>query len=211
MTTTLYLIRHGETDANAAGVWQGSTDSPLNERGMAQARALAQRIAREQLPIHVIYSSPLRRAQQTAAFVAEALGGTHIIADPGLAEFHLGEWEGLTYDQLKDEKHLWELMADDPDFAPPGGESPRAFAMRLLHSFQTIMQTHSGESVAIVGHGGAIATALSLILDQSGDTWRQYQVLNASLSKLVLDPDPRLALLSDVSHLKEIGNLGEWQ
>ena len=209
--TILYLIRHGETNANAAGVWQGSTDSPLNERGMAQARALAHRMAREQIPIHVIYSSPLRRARQTAEFIAEALGGVDIVNDPNLAEFHLGEWEGLTYEQLKDEKRLWELMAADPDFAPPGGESPRTFALRLLHSFQTIAQAHAGETVAVVGHGGAIATALSLILDQSGDTWRQYQVLNASLSKLVLDPDPRLAFLSDVSHLKEIGNLGEWQ
>ena len=211
MRTTFYLIRHGETDANVAGVWQGSTDSPLNERGMAQAQALAQRIAREQLPIRVIYSSPLQRARRTAELVAQALDGVPVILDPGLAEYHLGVWEGLTYEQLKDEKRLWELMAEDPDFAPPGGESPRQFAMRLLNSFQKILEAHQGETVAVVGHGGALATALSMLLDQSGDTWREYQMLNASLSKLVFDPAPRLEFFSDVSHLKEIGNLGEWE
>lgn len=210
MTTILYLIRHGETDANAAGVWQGSTDSPLNERGIAQARALAQRIAREQLPIRAIYTSPLRRARQTAEFIAQALDNARVITDPGLAEFHLGEWEGLTYEELRDEKRLWEQM-DDPDFSPPGGESPRAFAMRLLSSFQTILQTHPGETVAVVGHGGAMATLLSLILDGSGATWREYQMLNASLTRLEFDPDPRLVFFSDISHLESIGNLGEWQ
>lgn len=211
MPTTLYLMRHGETDANVAGVWQGSTDSPLNQRGLAQARALAQRIAREQLPISIIYSSPLRRARQTADAVSLALSDVPVILDPGLAEYHLGDWEGLTYEQLKDEKRLWARMAEDPDFTPPGGESPRQFAMRLLHSFQTITQKHAGETVAVVGHGGALATALSMLIDHSGDTWRQYQMLNASLSKLVFDPAPHLEFFSDTSHLQDIGNLGEWQ
>jgi len=211
MPTTLYLVRHGETDANVSGVWQGSTDSPLNARGQTQARALARRIAREQLPISLIYSSPLRRARQTAEFIAEALDAFPIVLDSGLAEYHLGEWEGLTYEQLKDEKHLWDRMAEDPDFMPPGGESPRQFATRLLNSIQTIVDQNAGETVAVVGHGGALATALSMILDQNGAAWRQYQMLNASLSKLVFDPDPRLEFFSDISHLQDIGNLGEWQ
>ena len=211
MTTTLYLIRHGETDANVEGVWQGSTDSPLNERGLAQARALARRLAQEQLPISVIYSSPLRRARQTAEIIAETLDDIPIIFDPGLAEYHLGDWEGLTYEQLQKEKRLWDRIAEDSDFSPPQGESPRQFAMRLLNSFQTIVQDNQGKTVAVVGHGGALATALSLILDQDGSAWRRYQKLNASLSKLVYNPAPRLVFLSDISHLEEIGNLGEWQ
>jgi len=210
-TTTLYLIRHGETDANAAGVWQGSTDSSLNSRGLAQARALARRIARAQLPISVIYSSPLRRARQTAEAIAAALDDIPIVLDAGLAEYRLGEWEGLTYEQLQKEKRLWDHIAEDPDFSPPQGESPRQFALRLLNSFQTIVRENQGKTVAVVGHGGALATALSLILDQDGSTWKQYQTLNASLSKLTYDPAPRLVFLSDVAHLDEIGQLGEWQ
>ena len=211
MHTTLYLVRHGETDANVSGIWQGSTDSPLNERGLAQARALARRVAREQLPISVIYSSPLRRARQTAEMVAKALGDLPIILDSGLAEYHLGEWEGLSYQQLKDDKRLWARMAENPDFIPPGGESARQFATRLLTSFQTIIRQNAGERVMVVGHGGALATAISMLLHQDGLHWRQYQMLNASLSKLVFDPAPRLESFSDVSHLEKIGNLGKWQ
>ena len=211
MPTTLYLIRHGETDANVAGVWQGSTDSPLNARGEAQARALARRLADEALPITAIYTSPLQRARQTAENIARALGDVPVIPDPGLAEFHLGEWEGLSYEQLRDEKRLWARMAEDPDFAPPGGESPRAFAIRLLNSIQTIAQKHAGESVAVVGHGGAMATVLSLLIDQDGGRWREYLMHNASLTELVFDPEPRLVTFSDIAHLKDVGNLDKWQ
>jgi broad specificity phosphatase PhoE len=209
--TTLYLIRHGETDANVSGIWQGSTDSPLNARGLAQARAIAQRVAREQLPIQHIYSSPLQRARHTAEYIAQALGDVPITLDAGLAEFHLGQWEGLSYAELNDEKRLWARMDEDPDFAPPGGESPRQFAMRLLHSFQTILQKHEGETVAVVGHGGALATVLALIVEQDASLWRAYQMLNTALSKLVFDPKPRLVYFSDISHLDAIGNLQKWK
>ncbi len=211
MKTTLYLIRHGETDANVAGMWQGSTDSPLNARGVAQARALARRLVAEKLPIAVIYSSPLQRAQQTASILAQALGHVPIILDPGLAEFHLGEWEGLSYETLRNEKQLWKKMAEDPDFAPPGGESARAFAMRLLNSIQNIVEKHAHEQVAVVGHGGAMATLLSMLIDQDGSRWRDYLMHNASLTKLEFDPTPKLIFFSDIAHLDEVGNLGEWR
>ena len=209
--TMLYLIRHGETDANVAGIWQGSTDSPLNARGEMQAQALARRLANEGLDLAAIYTSPLQRAYQTARIIAQALGDVPVIPDPRLEEYHLGQWEGLSYEALRDEKRLWERMAQDPDFAPPGGESPRQFATRLLQSFQTILKKHAGEQVAVVGHGGAMATVLALLLHQDGSRWTDYRMLNASLSKLVLDPEPRLVFFSDVSHLADIGSLEQWR
>ena len=209
--TILYLIRHGETDANVAGAWQGATDSPLNPRGEAQARALARRLAKEGHPITAIYTSPLQRARQTAEIIAQALGIPSVIPDPGLAEYHLGEWEGLSYDELRDEKRLWERMAEDPDFAPPGGESPRQFAMRLLNSIQTIVARHPGEQVAVVGHGGAMATVLALLIDRDGGRWQEYLVHNASLTEVVFDPEPRLVTFSDIAHLKHVGNLDKWR
>ncbi len=209
--TILYLIRHGETDANVAGVWQGSTDSPLNARGVAQAQALARRLVADALPITVIYTSPLQRAYQTASILAQTLGDVPVIPEPDLAEFHLGEWEGLSYEQLRDEKQLWRRMGEDPDFAPPGGESARAFATRLLANIQTMAARHAGESVAVVGHGGAMATVLSLLIDRDGSRWQDYLAQNASLSKLVFDPEPRLVFFSDVTHLQDVGKLDEWQ
>ncbi|HHB89841.1 MAG TPA: histidine phosphatase family protein [Anaerolineae bacterium] len=211
MMTTLYLIRHGETDANVAGEWQGSTDSPLNARGVVQAQALAQRLAVEQFPIAIIYTSPLQRARQTADIIAQALGNIPIIPDPNLAEFHLGKWEGLSYKQLRDEKQLWKRMREDPDFSPPGGESPRAFAMRLLNSIQTIIQKHPGEHVAVVGHGGAMATLLALLINRDGSRWSDYLMPNASLTQLVFDPEPRLISFADITHLEDVGNLKTWR
>ncbi len=129
-TTTLFLIRHGETAANASGTWQGATNSDLNERGLIQAQAIARRLAGDDIQIDAMYSSPLGRATQTAGFIAEAVGDPPLELDSNLAEFNLGDWEGLTYDDLRHEKQLWAKMDADPNFRPPGGESAMEFAMR---------------------------------------------------------------------------------
>ncbi|MCW5857896.1 MAG: histidine phosphatase family protein, partial [Caldilineales bacterium] len=96
----MLVVRHGETAANVSGAWQGSTDSPLTERGRLQAELLAQRLAAEGRAVAAIHTSPLGRARQTAEILAARLGHPSILPDPGLAEFHLGEWEGLSYDAL---------------------------------------------------------------------------------------------------------------
>ncbi|HEY52843.1 MAG TPA: histidine phosphatase family protein [Caldilineae bacterium] len=208
--TTLLLVRHGETDANVSGVWQGSTNSALNARGQVQARAIAARLAANNPPLVAIYSSPLDRAAQTAKIIAQAVGNPPLEFTPALAEFDLGEWEGLTYEQLRHEKRLWEKMNVDPNFAPPGGESAVEFAMRLVRSFQAIAARHQGQTVLIVSHGGAISTALAMIIDQDGTRWTSYQMANCALSELAFDPAPRLVRLNDIEHIDGIGALGEW-
>jgi broad specificity phosphatase PhoE len=207
---TLLLVRHGETAGNAAGVWQGSTNSTLNARGEAQARAVAARLAADGLNIAAIYSSPLGRAAQTAKTIAQAVGNPPLELTPALAEFDLGEWEGLTYEQLRHEKHLWDLMGEDPNFAPPGGESAVEFATRLVLAIQSIAARHQGQTVLIVSHGGAISTALAVIVDQDGTRWTSYQMANCALAELVFDPAPRLVRLNDTEHLERIGTIGEW-
>ena len=208
--TTLLLVRHGETAANVAGTWQGSTNTPLNERGLAQAHALASRLADEAPDIVAIYSSPLGRATQTAEIIAQKLGELPVQTDPALAEFNLGDWEGLTYEALRSEKRLWERMAEDFNFAPPNGESAVEFAMRLLNVFQTIAARHPGEKVAVVSHGGAIATALAMLIEQDGSRWGAYQMANCGLSELVFDPEPHLVRLNATEHLVTTGRLGDW-
>lgn len=210
-TTTLLLVRHGETNANASGTWQGSTDSPLNQRGRAQAEALAQWLASENHAITAIYSSPLSRARQTAEIIAAQVGNQAIKLESGLQEFNLGDWEGLTYDELRFEKRLWDRMRDDPTFTPPGGESAWTFATRLLYSIRSIAANHPGETVIVVSHGGAIATALALIVTGDGQTWPDYQMLNCALSELVFDPEPSLKRLNVREHLQGVGALTEWQ
>ena len=208
--TTLLLVRHGETDANVTGIWQGSTDGILNRRGEVQAHAIATRLAADNPGIVAIYSSPLSRAVRTAEIISQEVGNPPLERTPTLAEFNLGEWEGLTYEQLRHEKRLWELMNADPTFAPPGGESAVEFATRLVHAFQSIAGRHQGQTVLIVSHGGAIATALSMLIEQDGTRWTSYQMANCALSELTFDPAPRLVRLNDTEHLDGIGTIGEW-
>lgn len=208
--TTLLLVRHGETAANVTGVWQGSTDGVLNSRGEIQAHAIATRLAADNPGIVAIYSSPLSRAARTAEIISQEVGNPPLELTPALAEFDLGEWEGLTYEQLRHENRLWDLMKADPTFTPPGGESAVEFAMRLVQGFQSIAGRHPGQTVLIVSHGGAISTALAMLIDQDGTLWISYQMANCALSELTFDPAPHLLRLNDTEHLNDIGSLGDW-
>lgn len=209
--TTLLLIRHGETDANRSGIWQGASDSPLNDRGLAQAQAVAQRLQTEARPLSAIYTSPLQRARQTAQAIAAQIKLDNIQITPELAEFNLGEWEGLSYEALRHEKRLWDRMNEDPNFAPPGGESAVQFATRLISTLRTIAQTHAGEQVVVISHGGAIATALAMLLEQNGRNWPKYQMANCGLSELRFAPQPQLIRFNEIEHLQGIGNLKNWR
>ena len=91
--TTLLLARHGETEWNREGRWQGWADPPLNETGREQARALREQL--RETPFDAVYSSDLRRAHETAEIVA-APHGVPVIADEGLREIDVGSWSGLT-------------------------------------------------------------------------------------------------------------------
>ena len=201
-STTLLLIRHGQTDANVAGIWQGATDDPLNAIGQAQALAVAARLASDGRQIDAIYSSPLGRTRQTAEAIAQALNHRQPLQiDPGLGEYDLGEWEGLSYEVLRHEKRLWERMAADPHWAPSGGESAVQFVTRTLRTLQGIATRHPGQTVVVVGHGGAIATALAMLLEGAGDRWTSYQMDNCAITELTFDPQPRLVRFNDVKHL----------
>ena len=130
-TATLFLVRHGETDWNAAGRWQGQTDIPLNPRGREQAREVAGRLRGEGLG--AIASSDLLRARTTAEIVAAELGLVVNHLDPGLRERRFGCFEGLTREEVAVRfPEAWTRYLADPGPAPPGGESRDALLGRLL-------------------------------------------------------------------------------
>src|SRR5512133_2376807 len=126
----VFLARHGQTDWNAAGRWQGHTDVPLNETGRAQARALAERLRGE--GIAAIASSDLARARGTAEIVAAVLGLRVDLLDPDLRERRFGIFEGLTLRECE-QRHPedWARYAGDPGLGPPLGESRSALLERL--------------------------------------------------------------------------------
>jgi probable phosphoglycerate mutase len=200
--TTLTLVRHGETPANLDGVWHGSIDTELTDRGQRQALRVARYLESRHGDATALYCSPLRRARETAEAIGSALGlAPHL--DPDLREYDLGRWEGKTYQELAREHRLWHHMKRDPDFAPHGGESPRGVAVRFSEALGRIAAAHPIQRVIVVGHGGALSLALALLLD--GDYTRWNRVMdNCAVSELVLEPTPSLLSFNHTQHLHEV-------
>jgi len=157
---TLLLVRHGESEANRAGLFLGRTDSPLSARGRVQVQQLAQ--ALKATPIRAIYSSPLKRAVDTASALGEAS------LDERLIEQDYGRWDGLRPEQAKTRfpKAFASWWGGDPDYAPPGGESLRHVAERMMALFDDLRATYGrGEIIALVGHGAALQSLLCTLLE----------------------------------------------
>jgi 2,3-bisphosphoglycerate-dependent phosphoglycerate mutase len=206
--TQILLIRHGETPWNRIKRMQGHIDIPLADTGVAQARQLAERLAREARDgarLDAIYSSDLLRAQQTAAPLAEALG-LQVQLREGLRERHYGEFQGYDYSELAERFPVafaaWQTR--DPDFAPAGGESQRAFFARVIETVKTLAGAHRGGRIACVAHGGVLDCVYRYASGLALEMPRQYALLNTSINVVDFD-DERAQVLqwADVGHLSD--------
>ncbi len=197
--TLLTIVRHGQTSANIDGVWHGSTNTPLTTHGHGQAAAAAAFIEANHKPVRNIYASPLDRAQHTAEAIAGRLGLTPEI-DSGLAEYDLGAWEGMSFEDLFQEKKLFHNMKADPHYRPHGGESPKQVGDRLVDALQRISSRHPGERVVVVSHGGALSIAFGLLLDNDYGSWTRMME-NCAITELALEPEPELVSFNHTEHL----------
>lgn len=200
--TLLTLVRHGETSANLTGVWHGSTDTPLTDRGHRQAERVARHLADTCADATVLYASPLQRARHTAEAIGRALALAPQV-EPGVAEYDLGSWEEKTYKELIEERKLWQNMQADPDFAPHGGESPRDVVERFRGSLERMQAAHPGERVLVVSHGGAMALLMAALLRGRLGEWYE-PMKNCAISELVLRPEPELLRFNLHDHLEGI-------
>jgi probable phosphoglycerate mutase len=150
--TRILLARHGETDWNRAGRWQGQADPPLNDAGRGQAAELAERLAGD--GIAAIYSSDLVRASQTARVVADRLG-LAVVEDEGLREIDVGSWSGLTRAEVEQRfpegyaRWLGGELGHD-------GETREELTERVVGAVERIAAGHPSETILVVTHGGAI-------------------------------------------------------
>ncbi len=204
-STTLLLIRHGETAWNAEHRIQGRLDVPLSATGIWQTRQLAQRLANER--IDAVISSDLARAWMTGAPLAD-LHSLDMIAEPRLRERAFGIFEGKTLDEIAAE-HPDELAAwrsRDVDWCVPEGESGAEFIARVLEAMQDVVLAQSGRTVALVTHGGVLDVVYRNARSLSWDAPREHLMLNASINRLQAHPAPlRLEIVAwgDVDHLDQ--------
>jgi broad specificity phosphatase PhoE len=159
--TDLWLVRHGQTDWNLEGRWQGQSSLAPGLNDIGRAQALAVRAQLKGMHISAIYSSDLLRARQTAGLFAEPLGLT-VTLEPRLREINLGVWEGMPSDEIERlyPRELAERGRDPLHAQAPQGESPLEVAERVIPAVDDIAEKYPGRTVLIVAHGVSLAVIL---------------------------------------------------
>jgi broad specificity phosphatase PhoE len=204
----LLLVRHGVTDWNRQGRFQGYLDPPLSSDGLHQARLLAERIATspDERPARIV-TSPLVRSLHTAEAIATALDGTdvEVEADRRLMELGQGQWEGRTHAELEvndaDRYAAWRRAS--PRRPPPGGESLEEATQRVGAFLDEALAETDQRAwpLCVVAHGGSLRIGARRLLGIGLETAWDVELDNASLSVLEMDgPGWRLVTWNDVTH-----------
>jgi len=178
--TTLYLVRHGQTDWNLATRFQGHSDIPLNETGLEQAAKAARDF--NGLAVDAIYASDLARAQQTAKFFAID-SGLPIQSDARLREIYLGAWEGKIINQIREEyPELVSLRRTQPTrYSAPDGETILQVAQRVGSAADEMSAVYPQGKVLVVAHGMSMATLYCLAEEIDLDMAFNYIFDNAEI------------------------------
>ena len=200
--TTLILLRHGETEWNLTGRWQGqAADTSLTKGGREQARMVARRL--RAYPVQAIYSSDLKRAWDTACIVGDQLG-MQPVADPALRESDIGAWTGLTWDEIAERfpDDLAAMFAGE-DVRRGGGETMAELTDRLAATAYRLAANHPGDTVLLVSHGAALRSLVAHALHASLPQMQRIAIGgNTALSVLrVRDGQMWLVSYNDTAHL----------
>ncbi len=187
----LFVVRHGQTAANAAGQLLGRADVPLTDTGRRQAQALAAAVG----PVDRVISSPLQRARDTAAAF-----GRPVEIDERWTELDYGEYDELPLGDVPSE--MWQKWRGDAEFAPPGGESLASVGRRVRAACADLAAAAAEADVVVVSHVSPIKAAVAWTLDVGDDvTWRMFVGI-ASITRIaVTDRGPILRSFNEVAHL----------
>ena len=200
--TTLILLRHGETEWNLTGRWQGQdANTLLTERGREQAQVVARRL--RSYPIEAIYSSDLSRAFETAQIVGDMLG-LEPLPEPGLRESDIGAWTGLTWEDItaRFPEQVAAMFAGE-DVRRGGGETYAELHERLRAAVDAIIARHPGQTVLVVTHGAALRSLVAHVLGASLTQLHRIAIGgNTALSIVQVDHGAlRLVSYNDTAHL----------
>ena len=178
----IFLVRHGVTDWNEQGRLLGRTDVGLNERGRAQATAVAE--ALREFPLGAVLASPQRRTQETAELIAQA-HGLPVETEPDLAEVWLGRWQGKTFAELGDDPDLQRYI-EDPTYGCDAIEPAAAVQKRVVAVVQRLREAGPGKSIALVSHGDPLRLIVAHFLAMELAAYHQLSIAPGSISILRL-------------------------
>lgn len=200
--TTLYLVRHGETNWNALGKFQGCVDIELSEEGIFQAQLLKDKVENY---FDFIYSSPLKRALDTANIICANKNISPEI-EQDIREINFGQWEGLTIKEIEKlyPENFINWKTDELIGPICGGDlSLKLASERASNAIFKIVNRHKGKNIMIVCHGGIIKAGLIGLFNWKMTMYHQIILGNTCVSKLTFDNNltPTLITLNDTSHL----------
>jgi broad specificity phosphatase PhoE len=175
---SIILIRHGETDWNIEGRYQGQADPPLNSNGFLQAEELSKGL--ENVGIQVLYTSPLQRTRQTANILANNLK-VPVIDEPRLMEIHQGDWQTRLRSEIESlYPELFSNWETDPwEVSPPGGEHLSQVQARVNQSVDDILRSQTYQIIGLVTHRIPIALIKVRYQNMDPDIVRTIHLPNA--------------------------------
>lgn len=201
LATKIFLVRHGETQWNLEGRMQGHLDSPLTDKGVAQAKALGEKL--EHYFFTAIYSSDSPRALTTARYLSQQ----RIALKQCLRERNLGIFQGVLKKDLEllFPEEFRHYSTHNPDYVVPQGESGHQFRRRCVTCLEDIARQHSGEQILVVAHGGVLNSIFKHTVDLPYASPRCFTLSNTTLN-IFSYQDNRwlLETWGDASHLEKL-------
>lgn len=201
----LLLVRHGESEGNSRGIFQGCADFPLTGLGRRQAAALGRVLAAQS--IDEFYASDLQRARETAVIAA---GNRPIVARPELRELDVGRWQARAKAEIIEdavEGPLYRQYQLHPGrFTLPAGESIQQLQDRARRAIDAIVQHHRGSVVVVVSHGMFIRSWLCHVLGWDLDRLWELRIPNTSVSRVLWNPTPVVTSIGNIDHLADQGD-----
>lgn len=202
MNTKVFLVRHGETEWNRLGKFQGCQDIDLSREGIVQAEYLSKRFNTN---FDYIYTSPLKRAVQTATIIASNKEIEPMIISE-LREINFGEWEGLTLKEISSQfpKEFSEWKNDKVEGPMCGGDlSIKKASLRAKNAIEEIAIKNKEKRILIVAHGGIIKSGLIGLFNWDMTMYHKMKLGNTSVCELDFDIglNPNIVTINDTSHL----------
>ena len=201
LATKIFLVRHGETQWNLEGRMQGHLDSPLTDKGVAQAQALAEKL--RHYAFAALYSSDLSRAMRTAQYLSKQ----QVFLKSCLRERNLGIFQGALKKDLDVlfPEEFRHYSTHHPDYVVPDGESGLQFRKRCVKCLEEIAQQHLGEQILVVAHGGVLNSIFKHTFDLPYAFPRHFSLSNAALNVFSYHSHHwTLETWGEVSHLENL-------